>query len=167
MPGRVIVTDNMMKKMILTGVLFLPLLVACGEGNDRSATRTESESERVAVNRQIDFAEVSRGAKLYQKNCAECHGSVGQGAPDWRQRGADGMFPPPPLNGTGHAWHHPRRMLHHVIANGSPGGGNMPAWGDKLSDEDIGAIISWFQSKWPDQVYAAWERMDRQSREGS
>jgi mono/diheme cytochrome c family protein len=127
----------------------------------RQTTQAEA-----GISRSSDFAQVSRGAKLYQMNCAECHGSQGQGAPNWRQRDADGMFPAPPLNGTGHAWHHPQRMLHHVIANGSPGGqGNMPAWGDQLSAEEIEAIIAWFQSKWPDQVYAAWHRMNR-SKEG-
>lgn len=150
-----------MKKIVIAAALILPLLSACSETGDATATAQQSMAKESVVNRSTDFAKVARGAKLYQMNCAECHGSQGQGAPDWRQRDAEGNFPPPPLNGTGHAWHHPRKMLHYVIANGSPGGqGNMPAWGDELSDEEIDAIIAWFQSKWPDQVYAAWHRMN-------
>jgi len=146
-----------MKKNLFVMLLLSPLLSACGENGAESALEQETSPQRVA-----DFAKVARGGRLYQQNCAECHGSVGQGAPEWRQRDADGMFPPPPLNGTGHAWHHPRRMLHAVIANGSPGGqGKMPAWRDRLSDEQIDDIIAWFQSKWPDPVYAAWQRMER------
>lgn len=149
-----------MKKMMMFAVLLLPLLSACGERND-VVNNAEAMPEEKPV-REVDFAQVARGAKLYQMNCAECHGSEAQGHPDWRQRDADGMFPPPPLNGTGHAWHHPKPVLHDVIANGSPGGqGRMPAWRGKLDDEEIDAIIAWFQSKWPDQVYAAWARMNR------
>lgn len=151
-----------MIKMTLTGLVLLPLLVACGE-EDGPVGMSTTEQQGTGVTRQVDFATISHGARLYQANCAECHGREGQGAPDWRQRQPDGMFPPPPLNGTGHAWHHPRRMLHHVIANGSPGGGNMPAWREKLSDQEIDAIISWFQSKWGDDVYAAWYSMDRRT----
>jgi len=146
-----------MRKNLLLILLVSPFLTACGENETTTTISQEVVPERVE-----DFARVSRGGRLYQQNCAECHGNAAQGGANWRQRDADGMFPPPPLNGTGHAWHHPRRMLHHVIANGSPGGqGNMPAWRDKLSDEEIDDIIAWFQSKWPDPVYAAWQRMDR------
>lgn len=158
-----------MKMTILAGFMMVPLLSACGEDNRGSDTNLnlQSPTEEISVSREIDMAKVSRGARLYQANCAECHGSEGQGAPNWRERDADGMFPPPPLNGTGHAWHHPKRMLHYVIANGSPGGqGKMPAWGDKLDDEQIDAIIEWFMSQWPDQVYAAWQQMDRRSGQG-
>jgi len=42
----------------------------------------------------------------------------------------------------------------------------MPAWRDKLSDDEIDDIIVWFQSRWPDQVYAAWQRMDRTRGQG-
>ncbi|MCW8829573.1 MAG: cytochrome c [Gammaproteobacteria bacterium] len=158
-----------MKKTLFTAIILLPLLSACSEGNSSSATQTQVQeiANEVSVNREVDMAKVARGSRLYQMNCAECHGSVGQGAPNWRERDADGMFPPPPLNGTGHAWHHPKRMLHYVIANGSPGGqGKMPAWGDKLNDEEIDAIIEWFISRWPDQVYAAWHQMDRRRGQG-
>jgi mono/diheme cytochrome c family protein len=150
-----------MKKNLILAVLIAPFIAACSDDKRETAGGGES-----ALERQVDFAKVARGGELYRQKCAECHGSDGQGASDWRQRDADGMFPPPPLNGTGHAWHHPKRMLHYVIANGSPGGqGNMPAWGDKLSGEQIDDIIVWFQSKWPDQVYAAWLRMDRAKRD--
>ncbi len=152
-----------MKIKLIFLVLAVPLAAACGNEQPEAAVENVSASIR-----SVDFAKVARGGNLYRQNCAECHGGEGQGAPAWRQRDADGMFPPPPLNGTGHAWHHPKRMLHYVIVNGSPGGqGNMPAWGDKLSDEQIDDIIAWFQSKWPDRVYAAWQRMDRAKRGGS
>ena len=79
--------------------------------------------------------------------------------------GSDGKYPPPPLNGTGHAWHHPLNMLFYTVKNGSPGGqGNMPAWKDKLTDGEIVAAIAWFQSRWNDEIYQAWAQRDLASR---
>jgi mono/diheme cytochrome c family protein len=109
---------------------------------------------------------VNKGHNLYQKHCGACHGSEGQGAPNWQQVGPDGNYPPPPLNGTGHAWHHPRAALVRTIKHGTIAiGGKMPGWDDKLSDEDIASVIAWFQSRWPDELYQAWARMDQQSRQ--
>jgi mono/diheme cytochrome c family protein len=149
-----------MKRIMIMAVVML--VAACGEKGGNTAMMSGGDASQ-----QMDFAQVSKGARLYQKNCAECHGASGQGNANWRQRDADGMFPPPPLNGTGHTWHHPKEVLYDVITNGSPKGmGKMPAWRDKLSDEEIEAVIAWFQSRWPDQIYSAWYRMDRKARGG-
>lgn len=62
-------------------------------------------------------------------------------------------------------WHHPTVVLKRTIKEGTGKlGGNMPPWGDKLSDEEIEAIIAWFQSLWPDEIYAVWLRLDAESR---
>lgn len=117
------------------------------------------------VVRQHDFEQVQRGAQLFQQSCAQCHGQQGEGAPNWRQRNADGKFPPPPLNGSGHTWHHPMQALKFTIKNGTEKiGGSMPAWKGKLSDEEINDIIAWFQSKWPDEIYSAWYQNDQRAR---
>ena len=82
-----------------------------------------------------------------------------------RKMDANGKFPPPPLNGSAHAWHHPQSVLVDTIRNGTAKlGGNMPAWKDKLSNEQINDIIAWFQSKWSDEIYSAWYEMDQRSR---
>jgi mono/diheme cytochrome c family protein len=117
------------------------------------------------VSRWYKFEHVSLGGRIFQESCAACHGKAGEGAPDWRKFGPDGKLPAPPLNGTGHAWHHPLKMLLHVVKNGSPGGqGNMPAWKEQLSDAEILAAIAWFQSRWPDQIYAAWMKREQASK---
>ena len=38
----------------------------------------------------------------------------------------------------------------------------MPSWKDKLSDEEIGAIIFWLTSLWPDEIYASWLERNKQ-----
>lgn len=115
-----------------------------------------------AVARDFDFLQMKRGGLLYQQYCAHCHGENAQGAGNWQMRDAAGRMPAPPLDGTGHAWHHPEKVLIDVIQNGTRRiGGNMPPWKDKLSKAQIHDVIAWFQSKWSDEIYAAWYRQEK------
>ena len=102
--------------------------------------------------------QVETGRKLFAENCASCHGDKAQGlVADWKKPLPDGNYPPPPLNGTAHAWHHPMKVLKRQIRiGGKPVGGIMPAFGDKLKDADMDAVIAYIQSLWPDNIYAAW-----------
>ncbi|RMG34927.1 MAG: hypothetical protein D6720_08245 [Gammaproteobacteria bacterium] len=111
-----------------------------------------------AGERWYSQAQVDKGRKLFAENCAGCHGDQAQGlVADWKKPLANGSYPPPPLNGTAHAWHHPMAVLKRQIrVGGKPVGGVMPAFGDKLGDADMDAIIAYIQSKWPDNIYAAW-----------
>jgi mono/diheme cytochrome c family protein len=112
--------------------------------------------------RTYDFAQITRGRKLYLENCAECHGKNAEGASNWRQKNPEGKYPPPPLNGTGHAWHHPMKALRMTIRDGTQKiGGNMPAWGGKLSEQEIDDIITWFQGEWSDEIWQAWYRHNK------
>ncbi len=106
---------------------------------------------------------INSGAQLYQQHCAGCHGARAEGDPAWRRPGADGRYPPPPLDGSGHAWHHSRAWLKAMIRDGSQPEGNMPAWGALLSEDEIEAVVAWFQSLWSEQVYGAWREMQRRS----
>ena len=117
------------------------------------------------VARWYDASNVSRGAPIFAQQCVVCHGKVGQGSFTWQQRGDDGKFPPPPLNGMGHTWHHPFSALGSQVKFGTPGGGGtMPPFKEVLSDQDITDVISWFQDKWSDEIYAAWLARELQSR---
>lgn len=121
--------------------------------------------EQAPAARVTDPQVLAHGERVFQANCAVCHGAHAQGAPNWERPGADGKYPPPPLDGSAHAWHHPRSALQQVIKDGTVRlGGDMPAWGGKLSDRDIDAVIAWFQSRWPDEIYAAWTEIDARAR---
>lgn len=111
-----------------------------------------------------NFASVIKGAKLFQENCAACHGKQGEGDANWRTPGPDGKYRPPPLNGTGHMWHHPLPVLLSTIRDGSIAqGGNMPPWKEKLNERDMIDIIAWLQSKWPKEIYQQWQQMDQRA----
>ncbi len=110
-----------------------------------------------AAEREYDAEVLKTGKTLFRVNCAVCHGTSAGGAGNWQQRGEDGKFPPPPLNGTAHTWHHPRAALMQTIQQGTIQlGGSMPAWQDTLDDEQIDAIITWLTSLWPDEPYEIW-----------
>ena len=117
-----------------------------------------------APERWYDQSRIESGERVYASNCAVCHGVRGEATPDWRRREADGSFPPPPLNGTAHTWHHPFGILARQIKFGPPGGGGkMPTFQGVLTDEEIIDVIAWFQSLWPDDIYAQWWEIQQRS----
>ena len=100
---------------------------------------------------------LNRGARLFQEHCAQCHGPEAQGHPDWQ---TPGVVAAPPLNGTGNDWKRTRAQLIAVIVNGSKRNGElvMPGWKGRLTDAEIGDLITWFQALWPPEVYARWHK---------
>ena len=149
------------KSILVTLLVFL--IAGC---NGKSNNSTAGLPVPHAPARHYDAQQLALGEKVYQTNCAKCHGDRAQGAPNWTRRGADGLYPAPPLKGTGHAWHHSTMVLSDTIRNGSPKGeGNMPAWRGKLSEQEITAVILWFQSKWPQLLYDAWYEMQQRDQQ--
>jgi len=134
--------------------IFLAFLFACSEENKEKNTMIEKKS---VIKREVNLWAFSRGQKLYQQNCAKCHGKNAEGNKNWRSTGANGKYPAPPLNGTAHTWHHSTTVLVNTIKNGTAKiGGEMPAWKDRLSDQEINDILTWVKAQWPDEIYAAW-----------
>ncbi len=117
------------------------------------------------VVRNEDPDQIARGGRLYAQYCESCHGVQGVGAPNWRTPDSEWRYPPPPLNGTGHTWHHPTYQLRKLIKEGGPQGkSNMPGFKEILTDQQIDDIIAWFQSMWPEELYAAWYRKEQRAR---
>lgn len=153
----------MNKKALI--IFFLALGLSACDSQAPDASRAIETLSGTAVQRSNNPQQLALGESVYKQHCVQCHGLAGEGDPSWRQREADGMFPPPPLNGTGHAWHHSKEWLKQMIVNGSePGKGKMPAWRGRLSEAEAEAVIDWFQSLWPDRVYAAWVENQQRNR---
>jgi mono/diheme cytochrome c family protein len=107
--------------------------------------------------RNLGPEKIKRGEAVYRANCASCHGPNGESTPGWRNPGPDGKYPPPPLDGSAHAWHHSTETLERMIRVGSPADiGGMPAWDGKLTNQEIDDVIVWIKSLWPDEVYDIW-----------
>ncbi|SCZ87093.1 c-type cytochrome [Nitrosomonas mobilis] len=114
------------------------------------------EHEKVVV-RNFDPAQIERGRIIFQQNCAGCHGEYAQGTADWRKPLDNGRYPPPPLNGTAHGWHHSTEELKQfILKGGPPGEGRMPGWEGILQDQEIDDVLVWIKSLWPDEIYHGW-----------
>lgn len=91
------------------------------------------------------------GEQIFAMTCASCHGANGEGADNWMVRGDDGRLPPPPLDGSGHTWHHSDNVLYGIVSEGGLGlgfGSNMPAFKDQLTHEEIIAVLEFVKTLW-------------------
>ena len=87
------------------------------------------------ADRWYDADLVETGADLFQQHCAACHGANAEGTREWKKTDASGHYPPPPLDGSAHAWHHSIPQLARSIKEGGLQlGGVMPGFGDRLDD---------------------------------
>lgn len=102
-------------------------------------------------------SQLELGQQVFADNCAQCHGVEAEGTEEWMKPLPNGHYPPPPLNGTAHAWHHPLQGLKASIREGGARfGGVMPGFGDRLTEAEQEAAIAFFQSKWSDDIYKMW-----------
>ncbi|WP_277252752.1 c-type cytochrome [Neptunomonas phycophila] len=135
---------NSLRFFIPVGLL--ALLAACSKPDIPWKVNEETQ-------RWYSKQQVTTGEQTFKDNCATCHGAKAQGQFNWQKPDAQGNYPPPPLNGKAHAWHHPYPLLMKII---SEGGKTMPAWQGKLTEEEMTATIAYFQSYWPDKAYELW-----------
>ena len=106
---------------------------------------------------EIASAEVAQGRQIYEQYCAACHGWQGEGGANWKKPDEKGEMPPPPHDDTGHTWRHSDSMLFKMIAEGWRHPFNkterltMPAFGESLTDQEIGAVIEYLKTLWTDE----------------
>ena len=101
---------------------------------------------------------IARGKIIYQNNCISCHQVNLVGVENWKDLDEDGHRKSPPLNGTGHTWHHDDATLHNIIKYGlvklvKNYQGKMLGFKDKLKDKDIDSVLAYIKSFWPDDMY--------------
>ncbi|WP_071933786.1 c-type cytochrome [Candidatus Thiodiazotropha endoloripes] len=159
---------NTMKRRQLFVITLLTIgLVSCSDqknANTISSSDPEPRLLTIQSARWYTQTQATRGQGLYQTHCAECHKPDASGTTEWRTLDANGKLPPPPLNGTAHTWHHPLSVLRRTVRHGGvPLGGSMPGFSDKLSAEQINAILAWIQTHWSDEIYRIWHERDNQA----
>ena len=138
------------------GLLTLLLVAGAGYFSLRATDRQAAASHSL----RPDDPQVLRvGARIYAQQCAACHGAKGEGQPDWRDRGPDGLLPAPPHDASGHTWHHPDEQLFAITKQGLARLINqpdyrtaMPVYDGVLSDDEIVAVLSWIKAQWPLEV---------------
>ncbi|MEE9310178.1 MAG: cytochrome c [Cocleimonas sp.] len=147
----------MLRAIIMLSALFLTtsLLTACSDKDDADKVSAKKVDGKWYTNAQL-----IRGKKVFEANCAVCHGEKGEGlVKDWKKPGADGKFPPPPLNGTAHTWHHSKALLMRSVNEGGVAlGGAMPPFKDVLNDKEKEAVLAHVMSLWPKEIYDTWQK---------
>ena len=101
---------------------------------------------------------IERGKIVYQNNCISCHMIDLAGAENWKELDEDGHRKAPPLNGTGHTWHHDDKTLHAIIKYGlaklvNNYKGKMIGFEDNLSDKEIDSLLAYIKSFWSEEEY--------------
>ena len=88
-----------------------------------------------------DEKSAAAGKQIYQRHCAVCHGSSGNGG-----SGSDISPPAPSL--TNGKWKHGSTdgEIFTVIKEGVPPDFYMEPWGDRLKDEDIWNTVNYIRS---------------------
>ena len=96
---------------------------------DRVEFEIERTGAKIIITKLNKIGEVLMidGGEIYHTNCARCHGASGEGA----EKGI-------PLI-SGHALHHSADEYVEQVENGE--GTKMPAFKDKLSHEEIAAVV--------------------------
>jgi mono/diheme cytochrome c family protein len=129
--------------LLLSGVLVIPVLAACGDAEQR----TETPAPAVAA--------ATGAEQLYQQRCSSCHQPNGQGV--------QGTFPP--LAGSEYATAANPAVPIRIVLNGMQGpitvhgvsyDGIMPPYGMgiQMSDEEVAAVLSYVRSSWGNQASA-------------
>jgi len=152
---------NQLFKIIYTITILIVgglILIACGAAASTETPATRSLTPTLPPLPGLDPADVALGQQVYLAQCAACHGQNAEGQPNWKQPDANGNMPAPPHDDSGHTWHHADGLLYEIIRDGfrdplkppdSPL--TMPAFGDKLSDAEIRAVITYFKSLWSEE----------------
>ena len=128
------------------------------------------EAEASIALKHKDDAIIDLGRVVYAENCGSCHGIALKGAANWRQRDVDGYLPAPPHDETGHTWHHSDSYLflmtkygiEKMIGKSYPN--NMPAYEDKLTDEEILAALSYIKSTWSKPIQRKHDQINARAR---
>ena len=103
---------------------------------------------------------IALGKEVYDIQCASCHGANLEGEVGYGQESEDGLLKAPPHNETGHTWHHNNSYLIDSIKKGGArlqganGTSAMPAYENILTPEEIGAVLAYIQSTWPEDILA-------------
>ena len=150
----------LMGAVALVAVLALVILAMPGDtGEQRSGLALNPDDREIT----------GQGRRIYQANCASCHGTRLEGQANWRRPGPNGRLPAPPHDASGHTWHHPDPQLFALTKFGPaamvPGyQSDMPGYEGVLTDQEIIAVLSYIKSRWPPDIRARHDEMNARNR---
>jgi mono/diheme cytochrome c family protein len=132
-------------KKLIVGLSALIVVVAI------SACRGEGDADTNRFPIEVTDSRIEAGELIYADNCASCHGPV---------NGPTVLDSAPVHGDAGHTWHHPDRLLFQWVLDRPPLAVTMPAFRDKLTEEEVIDALAFIKSHWLPEI------QDRQA-EGS
>ena len=137
-----------MIKKITISIFILFLIIIIGWMQFKDSYMSKDDAEVISV--------VANAKELYANNCSSCHMDNLTGSSEWKSSlDEDGQRLPPPLNGTGHTWHHSPQQLFSIIRYGYKNIANYQGkmiGNENLTDDEIWSILKYIKSKWPEKI---------------
>ncbi len=133
--------------------------------NPNKKENDDIEITNIEIDEKL-ISQINLGKSLYVTHCASCHGDNLQGQPNWiTKKDKDGHNLSPPLNGTGHTWHHSQEQLFNIIRYGfkiynENYDGKMQG-NEKLNDNDIWSILAYMKSVWPESIQRKYDTISK------
>lgn len=142
-----------------SGMRFLlPALLLLTLGAAAAGAVWYVKDDAVAFGDPEDLDQVAFGSRVYGRICANCHGTELDGQLGWEEPLKDGTRLAPAHSADGGTWKYADDSLFKVVKFGGesmkPDGGvsRMPGFDNKLTDEEIWAVIAFIKSTWPTSV---------------
>jgi mono/diheme cytochrome c family protein len=116
------------------------------------------QGQALAPGDASDPEQVAFGGRVYGRICSSCHGANLDGQLGWEEPMNDGTRLAPAHNEGGGTWHHSDEILFQVVKFGGDvlktdgATSRMPAFENKLTDDEIWAVIAFIKSSWPNDV---------------
>jgi mono/diheme cytochrome c family protein len=125
-------------KRLVNGATIVAVIIGAGFVSLNLGEQTPNTGLTNPVPRTVDS--IAAGAKLYQANCAACHGVDGRGGGPLS--GTTAVRPPSLV--SGHLNAHTDGDIFYWITNGLSGG--MPAWVSTLSEQERWDLVNYLRS---------------------
>jgi mono/diheme cytochrome c family protein len=118
-------------------ILLAVLLLSAGYlvHSSRAEVRLQSEQEKKESD-SLSREQLAQAKTLFGERCARCHGADGRG-----ETVLGDLLGVP--NFTNEKWWKEEKSDKHLIASVANGKGEMPAFGKKLSKQEIGVLVSY------------------------
>lgn len=157
--------------MRLIVLLSIVLLSACSTQTAAPIASTPIPKEAIPTVDPTD-TRMALAQDNYNSYCAHCHGYGGEGQPqDTAIRTRElGYSVVPAHDASGHTWEHPDQLLFEAIKYGIESPLHlypMSAYGDRMSDDEIFAVVDYLKRWWTDEQQAWQAQLSEQFAENN
>ena len=156
----------LLKRILILSIGFAAIIISLQYFlNPNKKENVNIEITNIEID-EVLISQINLGKSFYATHCASYNGDNLQGQPNWSTKNdKDGHNLSPPLNGTGHTWHHSQEQLFSIIRYGfkiynENYDGKMQG-NEKLNDDDIWSILAYMKSVWPESIQKKYDTISK------